>query len=291
MTAFAGYCTNAEIVKFLDFGGYFKYTIPSYLSTNTYYLPLSTADGQAAYLVTGTISATDDGATISTANYSVNVTTGQITFTSHPVAGSKVDFFFYLNREYSDADLAAYVLLGAYKLEKDTQRVFRELSFSYTIDSNYGYDYIDYVDQKTIRLPYDVYSLSTVTVDGVTVTPSTVKIINNYISLTDSSQVSTFSGEGGSMTIAGKHGIPDTSRTSEDDRIIAIAKEANKYISALMIINSPLGRNVSLDNSYVVQKSDGSVRPDITIENQIKTYTNIYNDLVDLLKANTTRLI
>lgn len=290
---FTGYCTNAELVSFLDFGSWTTYTIESYDSANTYILPVTIANGLSSNLISGMISATDDGVAIPAENYTVDVTSGVIAFVTgkHPVNKSTVVFKYYLCREFTNADISYYILLGARKLELDTKKLFREAEVEYTTDGNEGYDYIHYTNSRTIELPYAINTVEDLEINGVTVTPSTLKIINNKISLTPNSEVKEFSGEANSVVVTVTHGILDDSKSLEDERFLDLAKEANKRISALMIIDSPLGRNVTLDNAYMVQKSDGSVRPDIAVDSIVKRYEDSYNMLKELLMNSTTSLI
>lgn len=291
---FTGYCSNSELVKFLDFGGWKQQEIASYSSAVTYKLTTTHSDGQAGYLINGLILATSAGVTIDPDDYTVNLDTGVITFSTHPADESKVIFTYYLNREFDNDDISYYILLGANKLEKDTSNVFRETTMTYTTDGNLGYNYIEFTNKTTyISLPYPVLSVTSLTVDGVSVTPSTLKIQNNKVSLGPDSEVSYFSGEANTTTIVVKHGITDTvlDRSDEDSRYLYLAKEANKFLAAIMIYDSPIGRNVGLDNSYVVQKSDGSVRPELTVDSLLRRLETRYNELVGMMKSGTVHLV
>lgn len=289
---FTGYCSNEELVKFLDYGSWTEYVIDKYENTNTYILPQAIANGLSGNLISGMISATDDDVTIPTANYTVDTTTGLVTFTTHPADDSVVKFKYYLCREFTNSDISYYVLLGARKLELDVHKLFREVSVTYTTDANEGYDYIHLKeDNVTLELPYNIKSVTSLSIDGTSITVSTLKVINNKICLTKDSEVTKFSGEANSVVAVVKHGQAETSLSEEESRLLDLAKEANKRISAIMIIDSPLGRNVTLDNSYIVQKSDGSVRPDITVDSIIKRYEDSYNMLKELLMNSSTTLI
>jgi len=290
---FSGYCTNAELAKFLDFGTWKLYSITSYNHTVTYTLPTTTNDGISSYIISGTISATDDGTTIPTANYSVNVTTGVITFTSHPTDASAVVFKYYINREFSDSDLTDYVLRGARKVELDCKKIFRELSVTYTTDANDGLTYTTYNDSYWISLPYDVLSVTSLTVDGVSVSTTKLKIIGNKISLGDDAEVDAFTGNYNSISITVKHGITDTvlNRTEEDLRFLDIAKQVNLLASAILIYKSPIGANVALDNNYIIQKSDGTIRPELTVDSAILSLNKEYDELISLIKSSSASIV
>lgn len=292
---FTGYCSKADFAKFLGYGEWYKYPITDYDSDSTYFLPLQSTDGLFGYLIDGMYSAVVNGTVIDPDDYTINIDTGLITFKAgkHPADESDITFYYYLNREYTDLNLEQFLLVGAYKLEKDTSRVFREVEFEYVTDGNQGFNYVEFVNTRMIKLPYGILSINELTIDGTSVTPSTLKIINNYVSLTDDSEIRYFTGNANSVTISGTYGMPDDpeDQSEEDLRWLELAKMANKYISAIMLIESPSGKNTALDNSYVVQKSDGSVRPELSVENEVRAYRVAYNELLSLLRGTSTELI
>ncbi len=292
---FTGYCSPAELAKFLDFGNWRDYTIQSFSSSEAYILPTISDDNSISYIVSGTVSATNDGVTIPITDYTIDYDSGLITWAEGktPADGSNLVFFYYVMRGFSNADLEYYILLGARRLEKDANAVYRELTSEYVTDGNLGYDYVHYVDSVTLQLPYNVLSVEELIINNTNVTPSTLKIMGSYVSLTPESEVKSFSGKANTTYISVTHGLPnlEADRTEEQNRLVDFAKEANKCISAIMMLDSPIGRNTSLDNSYIVQRSDGSVRPDLTIDSEIKRYENKYQNLLAMLQVNNGKLI
>ena len=289
---FAGYCTNAELAKFLDFGNWREFPIDSYVEGTTIVLPTVSDDGNLTYIIDGTVSVTLNGALVDVGDYSVDLDTGVVTFDSEPTEGDSIVFIYYIMRGLSNTDLSYYNLMGARLLEKEVNAFYREVEVTYTTDGNQGLDYINYVNSNTISLPYNVAAVESLTIDGTTVTPSTLKIIGNNISLSTSSEVRAFSGKANSVEVKVIHGIIEEDEPSEEDlRLLDIAKEANKCISAMLIIDSLIGQNTALDNSYIVQRSDGSVRPDLTVTNELQRLEKKYTMLTSFLKSTTSHLL
>ena len=292
---FTGYCTPAELAKFLDFGNWREFPIQSFDTSDTYYLPLISDDNKLTYAIEGTVSATNGGVLIDPGEYTVDYETGKITWETgkEPTDGDSIVFIYYVMRGFTNADLKYYILLGARRLEKDANAVFRELTSEYVTDGNLGYDYIHYLSDVTLQLPYNVLSVEELNIDGTDVTVSSLKIKGNNVSLTRDSEVRYFSGKANTTYISVTHGIPDeeADRTEEQNRLVDFAKEANICISAIMMLDSPNGRNTLLDNSYVVQRSDGSVRPDLTIEAELTRYEKKYQNLLAMLQMINGKLI
>ena len=294
---FTGYCENSDLVKYLDFGGWFTLSIAAYDPATDYYIPLTSfADGTSGYLINDMISGTEDGTTIVTTTYSVNLTTGLITFSTDPTTASAVVFTYYLNREISNTDISVYVLEAARMFEYNARRTFRSYSSSYNLDATTGLTYDTYESSDYafwLALPYDIQSITSIVVNDTTVTPATVKINGNKFSLTEDSEVDYISGDLNSVVITVLHGITETvlDRTEEELREISMVLEANRCLAAMLIIESPKGRNITLDNSYVVQKSDGSVRPDITTNEIYIKIKQRYDDLMTSLKGSSSSII
>lgn len=289
---FAGYCTNSELAKFLDFGNWREFPIDSYVEGTTIVLPTVSDDGNLAYIIDGTVSVTINGTLVDVEDYVVDLDTGTVTFDSEPKDEDAIVFIYYIMRGLSNADLSYYNLMGARLLEKEVNAFYREVDVTYTTDGNQGLDYINYVNSNTISLPYNVAAVESLTIDGTTVTPSTLKIIGNNISLSNSSEVKAFSGKANSVEVDVIHGIIEEGEPSEEDlRLLDIAKEANKCISAMLIIDSLIGQNTALDNSYIVQRSDGSVRPDLTVTTELQRLEKKYAMLTSFLKSTTSHLL
>jgi hypothetical protein len=303
---FIGYCTTKQLAKFLDFGSYETYTIDSYDRNNDYTIPTTSDDGITGYLIEDTIKITEDGVIFNPNNYSVDLDTGAIKFNTHPEDASEVKVIYYLNSTFSNDDLESYIELGAYELEEDTRQIFRELSVTdYTTDINETDNYISYdmSDKKlpnnyrfvtTIYLPYaPILSVSSLEVDGTDVTPSTLKIRNNCISLTSSSEVGYFPRDADSIVISFKYGITSIigDRTETDRRLIKLACEANKYSAIKSMLKNPNGRNAVLENSKAVSLSGGQIRPDTIPDNMITQVNERYDELVSKLKAFNSILI
>jgi len=289
---FAGYCTNSELAKFLDFGNWREFPIDSYVEGTTIVLPTESDDGNLTYIIDGTVSVTINGTLVDVEDYVVDLDTGTVTFDSEPKDGDTIAFIYYVMRGLSNADLSYYNLMGARLLEKEVNAFYREVDVTYTTDGNQGLDYINYVNSNTISLPYNVAAVESLTIDGITVTPSTLKIIGNNISLSNSSEVKAFSGKANSVVVDVIHGIIEEDEPSEEDlRLLDIAKEANKCISAMLIIDSLIGQNTALDNSYIVQRSDGSVRPDLTVTTELQRLEKKYAMLTSFLKSTTSHLL
>lgn len=289
---FAGYCTNSELAKFLDFGNWRDFPIDSYVGGTTIVLPTVSDDGNLTYIIDGTVSVTINGTLVDVEDYVVDLDTGTVTFKSEPKDEDAIVFIYYVMRGLSNADLSYYNLMGARLLEKEVNAFYREVDVTYTTDGNQGLDYINYVNSNTISLPYNVAAVESLTIDGTTVTPSTLKIIGNNISLSNSSEVKAFSGKANSVEVDVIHGIIEEDEPSEEDlRLLDIAKEANKCISAMLIIDSLIGQNTALDNSYIVQRSDGSVRPDLTVTTELQRLEKKYAMLTSFLKSTTSHLL
>lgn len=289
---FAGYCTNSELAKFLDFGNWRDFPIDSYVEGTTIVLPTVSDDGNLTYIIDGTVSVTINGTLVDVEDYVVDLDTGTVTFKSEPKDEDAIVFIYYVMRGLSNADLSYYNLMGARLLEKEVNAFYREVDVTYTTDGNQGLDYINYVNSNTISLPYNVAAVESLTIDGTTVTPSTLKIIGNNISLSNSSEVKAFSGKANSVEVDVIHGIIEEDEPSEEDlRLLDIAKEANKCISAMLIIDSLIGQNTALDNSYIVQRSDGSVRPDLTVTTELQRLEKKYAMLTSFLKSTTSHLL
>lgn len=289
---FAGYCTNSELAKFLDFGNWREFPIDSYVEGTTIVLPTVSDDGNLTYIIDGTVSVTINGTLVDVEDYVVDLDTGTVTFDSEPKDEDTIVFIYYIMRGLSNADLSYYNLMGARLLEKEVNAFYREVDVTYTTDGNQGLDYINYVNSNTISLPYNVAAVESLTIDGTTVTPSTLKIIGNNISLSNSSEVKAFSGKANSVEVDVIHGIIEEDEPSEEDlRLLDIAKEANKCISAMLIIDSLIGQNTALDNSYIVQRSDGSVRPDLTVTTELQRLEKKYAMLTSFLKSTTSHLL
>lgn len=292
---FIGYCTTKTLAKFLGFGDTETYSIDSYDPLVNYILPTVSSDGVRGYIIADTFTATADGVLIDSANYTVDVDTGAITFTTHPATDSEVNINYYLNSDFSNDDLESYITLGAYDLEKKTSHKFRELTVTdYTCDVNDGYDYLNPTNKTHLELPYyPILSVSALSVNGTDVTPSTLKIKNNLICLTESSEVSEFTGDADSIVLSFVYGITDTveDRSDEDIITLKLAGEANKYASFLSIAESPLGRNALLENSKAVSLSDGQIRPDTISDGLINKVETMYVKEISNLKAYSTSLI
>lgn len=292
---FGGYCSNAELAKFLDFGNWREYPIDAYISGTTIILPTVSDDNNLTYIIDGTVSITLNGAIVDPADYSVDLETGAVVFDTEPKDGDSIVIIYYVMRGLSNEDLSYYNLMGARLLEKEVNAFYREVEVTYTTDGNQGLDYINYINSNTIKLPYAVTSVTELTVDGTTVDPSTLKIIGNNVSLSKESEVREFSGKADSVSIEVIHGILEPGSgedyTEEEKRLLDIAKEANKCVSAMLIIDSLIGQNTALDNSYIVQRSDGSVRPDLTVTNELQRLEKKYTMLTSFLKSTTSHLL
>jgi len=309
--ALSGYCENIDLARYLDMGVYKTITVtPSYSSSESYYIyPLTSNDGTTWNLITSGVILTDDGVTIDPTHYTIDLNSGLITFGAlyHPIAGSIIVAIYWLNQGFTDDDLTYFVDLGAVQLEEDTHRVFREITVtSYKTDANgdYTYVYPDFIDRwdvlngidninyrtdSILSLEYGpILSVTTLTVDGTSVTPSTLKLFGNKIMLTEDSEVRSFTKSHDSITITYKYGIISTvaSRTEEDLRLIELAKQANILASFLQINSVLKGRNIILDNLYVVQKSDGSIRPEQVLDNWVIQVQRKYDSLLKKLRLN-----
>jgi len=309
----SGYCSNIDLARYLDMGIYKTYTISSYDSTVTYTLsPLTSSDGTRWNLISGGFTITDDGVTFASTKYTVDLNSGLITFTpaTQPVNGSVVIVTYWLNEGFTDDDLTYFVELGAVKLEEDTRQVFREISVTnYKTDGNRDYTYLypdyryrydinstvttdDIIQQNSNSVLYldygPILSVSALTVDGTAVTVSTLKLLGNKIMLTEDSEVHYFSGDHDSVTISFKYGITSTvlDRTEEDLRLLQLAKHGNILASFLQISSIPKGRNVLLDNTYVMQRSDGSVRPEMALDGWMVQVNKSYDIILRKLRMN-----
>ena len=292
---FIGYCSNKELITFLDNGEWvIDFVVTSnYDSTQSHSLPMNNNNGITVYLISGMYTLYDDGVEISSDDYTINLTTGDITFSSDPVAGSTVTATYYLSEDYSNSDIEFYISLGAYELEKDTRTIFRELEVTdLSLDVNEGLDYTDISTSKYLAMPYSpILSVSSLVVDGTNVDTTTIKLKGNKIFVTDDSAVDYFTGDYDSIVISFKYGIPEAGHTNEQSRLILLAKEANKYITTVLIAESPLGRNVLLDNSKVTQMSKGDVRPELFNEETLKALRERYTKYINKLKSLSTYII
>jgi hypothetical protein len=290
---FTGYCSALELARFLGFGNWRSYPINGYDHTQIYTLPTVSDDGNLNYIISGSVSLMVDGVLYDADNYSVDFNTGTVTFTTRPDDESTLVFFYYINREYDDNALNYYTLLASRRLEKDSAIVLREIETTYTTDGNQGTDYIHITNQNTLELPYNILSVEELIIDGQNITPSTVKIKGNTLCLTNDSEKKYFSGKADSVVANVVCGIPEEEddHTEEQLRLLDFAKEATLCMAAIMIIDSPTGRNTRLDNDYVVQRSDGSVRPDLTVQAEMIRYEKKYSELLNLLQASTVSTI
>lgn len=288
---FIGYCTTAELAKFLDIGAWQQdVSLTESYSTNDLVINTASSNGINFHLIDGLVYIYEDGVEIPSEDYTIDLDTGAITFSEEPTEESVITATYYLVEDFSDTDLEYYVLLGAYELETDTRQKFREQTLiDYTTDVNKGLDYtIQNYNQSYLNLPYGpVLSVSSLTIDGTSITPSTLKIDGNKIFLTDTSEKSYFTGDADSVVISFKYGITDTveDRTDEDLIKLSLAKEANKFASAMVISKSPLGQNVFFDNSKFTQMSKGDVRPETLNENLLIKIKEGYDRYINRLRA------
>jgi len=309
--ALSGYCENIDLARYLDMGIYKPQTIESYVHGTAYYLyPPTSNDGTTWEYISSGIVITDDGVTVPAANYSVDLNSGLLTFVTltKPVDGSKIEIKYWLNQGFTDTDLTYFVDLGAVKLEEDTHQVFREISVtSYKTDANRDYTYVypdyryrydiisnvsktDIIEQTTNSILYldygPILSVSSLSVDGISVTPTTLKIKGNKIMLTEDSETHYFTNSHDSITISFKYGITSTvlDRTEEDLRLLQLAKQANILASFLQLNSIPKGRNVIMDNMYVMQRSDGSVRPEQALDLWLASVQKNYDMILKKLR-------
>jgi hypothetical protein len=292
--SFTGYCTTAELARSLDYGNWRDY-VGTYSSADGFYLPCVSDDNNLNYIIDGTTTIYVNDVLIDTEDYTINLDTGEVTFDLTPAIedGDSVKAIYYITRGFSNETLQKYVTLAARRVEKDSCGLYREVEAEYTTDGNEGYDYINYVNNTTIQLPWPVLSVESLDVDGVTIDVTTLKISGSTISLTKDSGVNYFSGKANTTEIEVTHGIPDdeADRTEDQQSMYELAKEANITMATMLLLDSPIGRNTSLDNSYIVQRSDGSVRPDLTVESELTRYEKKYLELIQLLQHTTTKLI
>ena len=295
--AFTGYCSTAALAKFLDIGVWQQeVTLIASYATNDLSIDVTSSNGMNFHLVTGLVTLYDDGVVIATTSYTIDLETGNITFSVEPTAGSAITATYYLVEDFSDDDLDYYNMLGAYELEQDTRQKFREVALvDYTTDTNEGFDYVNYEHtQPYLELPFTpILSVSALTIDGTSVTTTKLKLKGNRIFLTNDSEAKYFTGEYNTVVVSFKYGITDTvgDRTEEDLMKLEMAEEANKFASALIISEHPLGRNVLFDNSKVSQMSKGDVRPDLFSENSTKALKDTYNMYVNKLRGLSIKTI
>lgn len=294
--SFVGYCTLKELVSFLDIGEWIvNHTIvEEYVVGSTITLPRTNASGITTNIVKDTVKMYVNGTLRPAAEYTVNYDTGIVTFSVAPIEDDKVSATYYITSAYDNDDLEYYLLLGATELEYDTRHIFREQAvnnYSYVVD--HGLDYTIGQTSKYIELPYTpILEVSALEVDGVAITLSTLKIKGNRIFPTSLSEKREFSSDQ-EIEISFSYGIPDdvVDQTEDQKRLLLMASEANKISTALIIAESPLGRNTFIDNSKVTQMSKGDVRPELFNEAQLRELRNRYNTLVDKLKGLSYKIL
>ena len=289
---FTGYCSLKDLVSFLDIGEWIvNHTVSeSYYSGEVLTLATTNASGINTFIIEGTVKIYVNNVEVDSDDYTLDYDTGILTISTTPALaiGDEVKATYYVSSGYDSDDLEYYLLLGATELEYDSRQIFREQTvnnFSYVVDQ--GLDYTIGQTSKYIELPYTpILSVSSLEVDGVTITASSLIIKGNRIFLTSSSERQTFSSEQ-EIEISFKYGIPEAvlDQTEEQKRLLLMAEEANKIASALIMAESPLGRNTFIDNSKVTQMSKGDVRPELFNEAQLRELRNRYNTLINKLKG------
>lgn len=291
---FYGYCSAVSIAKYLDIGNQKFLDLGNYQSGNKYTLEIYTPSSKRGYIIGDTIVIYADNVPIDSTKYSVDLNTGLITFSTAPTSTAHLTCEYFLSYYFNIDDLNEYLVLGAYQVERDTQAVYRTLAVEdYAMDANTGYDYLNPKDSSMLTLPFGpILEVTSLTVNGTTVTPSTLKIKGNTLCLTESSEVSEFTGDADSVIISLEYGFPD----DEDDlderqkAILAIVKQANKCASALALMTSPAGRNIFIENSKEVQLSSGEVRAEQVpnnLEARIRIAYNAYINSISSVRIAT----
>jgi hypothetical protein len=293
---FTGYCSLKDLVSFLDIGEWIvNYTLTnSYIALSTLTLPTTNASGINTYVIKDTVKLYANGTLIPDTNYTVNYETNIITFTTAPTTGHKITATYYISSAYDSDDLEYYLLLGATELEYDSRQIFREMTVTdYIYNVEEGLDYTGVLRSKYIDLPYSpILDLDTLEVNAVEWALDTVKIIDNKIFTTSRSPKLEFTSED-VIKLTFTYGIPDDTvdQTDEQIRLLMLASEANKIATALIMAESPLGRNVFIDNSKVTQMSKGDVRPELFNEAQLRELKTRYNDYINKLRALSSKLL
>ncbi len=287
---FTGYCSLKELVSFLDIGEWIvNHTlVNSYIALSTLTIPTTNASGINTYVIKDTVKLYSNGTLIPDTNYTVNYDTNIITFTTPPGTGTKITITYYIASAYDTEDLEYYLLLGATEVEYDTRQIFRELKATdYVYNVEEGLDYTQIQSSKYIELPYSpILEVEDLTVNNVSWDLDNVKILGNKIFTTSKSPKSSFTSED-EIKITFTYGIPEdtTAQTDEHLRLLAIAAEANKIATAMIMAESPLGKNTFIDNSKVTQMSKGDVRPELFNESQLRDLKFRYNTYINKLKA------
>jgi len=309
---FTGYCSNAEMCKFLDFG-YYNEKDYIYNSSDTESVEVKSENGTELSLITGMHSMFVDG--VSFADYAIDNTTGAISFTvveTTPSDDANIKIVYWLNVGLDDSDITDLVLDGSSEVEQDTSRIYRTVAVvDYAVDVNPDYDYVnpytttmyggniakikDYKNKDNVlELSYGpIQSVSALTVDGTSVTVSTLKLIGNKIMLTDDSEVGYFSRSANSIVLSFSYGITETalSQTEFEKSTLRTVKKANLLKSGMLLFDSPQGENLLYENSYLVSASNGSVRNDTRIEDMKRNYEKRYDKLVAKLKMQVASTI
>jgi hypothetical protein len=308
---FTGYCTNKELCTFLDFG-YYNEKNYVYNSSDTEYLDINSESKAQLYLIYGMHSMFVNG--IAYTDYSINLDSGEISFTGDedPEENSEIKVIYWLNVGLDNNSVSDLVIDGASELEQDVSRIFRTISVTdYTIDVNPTYDYIkpytsymydgsvvkysNYKNKDSVlELAYGpIQSVASLTVNGTSVTPSTLKLEGNKIMLTEDSEVQYFSREADSVVISFSYGITETilDQTEFEKTILRSVKRANILKSSFLLFDSPQGENLLYENSFLVSASDGRVRADVDIERMKLSYEKRYNNIINKLKIQTVSTI
>jgi hypothetical protein len=289
---FTGYCSLKDLVSFLDIGEWIvNHTVnESYTSGDVLMLETTNASGVNTFIIEGTVKIYKNDVEVDSDDYDLDYDTGILTINTTPPldTGDEIKATYYVASGYSTEDLEYYLLLGATELEYNTRQIFREQTvnnYTYTVEE--GLDYTVGHTSKYIELPYTpILEVTSLEVDGVSITLSSLIIKGNKIFTTSSSEKQEFSSDQ-DIEVSFKYGITDTvlDRTDEDLRLLSMASEANKISTALIMAESPLGRNTFIDNSKVTQMSKGDVRPELFNEAQLRELRNRYNLLVNKLKG------
>lgn len=287
---FTGYCSLKDLVSFLDIGEWIvNYTlVAEYVPGSTITIPTTNSNGINTYVVKDSIKLFLNDVLVDPDDYTVDYDTNIITFDTEPSEDDKISATYYICSAYDNDDLEYYLLLGATEIEYDTRQIFRELTATdYIYNVEDGLDYTRTISSKFIELPYaPILTLTSLAVDDVSWDVDTVMVKGNKIFTTNKSPRAEFT-SADEIKLTFTYGIPDdtTEQTEEQKRLLQIASEANKIATAMIMAESPLGRNVFIDNSKVTQMSKGDVRPELFNETQLRELKNRYSMYIQKLKA------
>lgn len=292
--SFIGYCTLKELVSFLDIGEWIvnDTVIAAYQTGDVIKLTTTNANAVNTHIIRGTVKMYINNILIDEDDYVIDYDTGVVTFDTTPTADDFISATYYISSAYDSDDLEYYLTLGATEVEYDTRQIFREIAvdnYRYYVED--GLDYTKLVSAKYIELPYaPILEVAELTVDGTAITNYMVK--DNKIFLVYNSERTEFTSQN-EILISFSYGIPEDEddQTDEHRRLLKIASEANKIATAMIMAESPLGRNTFIDNSKVTQMSKGDVRPELFNENQLRDLKLRYDTYINKLRAMSTKLL